>query len=214
MEEKVYTSVINWVKHEPSERKKFVARVSKVETRKHYFHSPWENEGPLSHACWEMLTLFFSKASDDNNYRKQGYKSLLSRCITEQSLLAAVLLLHCDFTSKTLYLQSLVLCIIFQIEKQIGGASFFLSHVVSRDTLLSCQVASQPKSLKRYGNTLAVFRPESQNANGIWDKELYVCVCLAAEDTRQSLQGICEEMKGKMRINHAEIKEGSACTTG
>lgn len=28
MEEKVYTSVINWVKHEPSERKKFVARVS------------------------------------------------------------------------------------------------------------------------------------------------------------------------------------------
>ena len=29
MEEKVYTSVINWVKHEPSERKKFVARVSK-----------------------------------------------------------------------------------------------------------------------------------------------------------------------------------------
>jgi hypothetical protein len=30
MEEKVYTSVINWVKHEPSERKKFVARVSKV----------------------------------------------------------------------------------------------------------------------------------------------------------------------------------------
>ena len=61
MEEKVYTSVINWVKHEPSERKKFVARVSKVETRKHYFHSPWENEGPLSHACWEMLTLFFPK---------------------------------------------------------------------------------------------------------------------------------------------------------
>ena len=28
MEEKVYTSVINWVKHDPSERKKFVARVS------------------------------------------------------------------------------------------------------------------------------------------------------------------------------------------
>lgn len=28
MEEKVYSSVINWVKHEPSERKKFVARVS------------------------------------------------------------------------------------------------------------------------------------------------------------------------------------------
>ena len=27
MEEKVYTSVINWVKHEPSERKKYVARV-------------------------------------------------------------------------------------------------------------------------------------------------------------------------------------------
>ena len=30
MEEKVYTSVINWVKHEPSERKKFVARVSTI----------------------------------------------------------------------------------------------------------------------------------------------------------------------------------------
>ena len=44
---------------------------------------------------------------------------------------------------------------------------------------------------------------------GIKNKEFYVCVCLAAEDTRQSLQGICEEMKGKMRINHAEIKEGS-----
>lgn len=29
MEEKVYTSVINWVKHEPSERKKFVARLMK-----------------------------------------------------------------------------------------------------------------------------------------------------------------------------------------
>ena len=62
MEEKVYTSVINWVKHEPSERKKYVARVRFFDTHSFIFPST---------SIWCLLTAFDAFALSKGFYTHQ-----------------------------------------------------------------------------------------------------------------------------------------------